>query len=61
MSEAVNILIDELPQTVIIDDEEYPISTNFRTFILYEMLLSDRSLTDRDKMEEMIITCHDRK
>lgn len=54
MSEAVNILIDELPQTVIIDDEEYPISTNFRTFILYEMLLSDRSLTDRDKMEEMI-------
>lgn len=54
MSEAVNILIDVLPQTVIIDDEEYPISTNFRTFILYEMLLSDRSLTDREKMEEMI-------
>lgn len=54
MSEAVNILIDELPQTVIIDNEEYPISTNFRTFILYEMLLSDKSLTDRDKMEEMI-------
>lgn len=54
MSESVNILIDELPQTVFIDDAEYPISTNFRTFILYEMLLSDRTISDRDKMEEMI-------
>lgn len=54
MSETVNILVDELPQTVIIDGEEYHISSNFRTFILYEMLLSDSSISDRDKMEEMM-------
>ena len=54
MTETANILIDELPQTVTIDNKEFPISTNFRTFILFEMLLSDNSLSDRRKMEEMI-------
>lgn len=54
MTETANILIDELPQTVTIDNKEFPISTNFRTFILFEMLLSDNSLSDRRKMEEMM-------
>lgn len=54
MTETANILIDELPQTVTIDNKEFPISTNFRTFILFEMLLSDNSLSDRRRMEEMI-------
>lgn len=54
MTETANILIDELPQTVTIDNKEFPISTNFRTFILFEILLSDNSLSDRRKMEEMI-------
>lgn len=54
MIESANILIDALPQSITINSEKYPISTNFRTFILYEMLLSDNDLTDRQKMEEMI-------
>lgn len=54
MNENANILVDELPQSVIIDNKAYPISTNFRTFILFEMMLSNNDLSDREKLEEMI-------
>lgn len=39
-----NILLDILPTTVTVDGEEYPIDTNFRTGIQFEMLISDRSV-----------------
>lgn len=54
MNEKANILIDELPQSVTIDNKKYLISTNFRTFILFEIMLSDNSLSDKEKLEEMI-------
>ena len=44
-----NMLIDYLPETVEIEGVEYPIETNFRTFILFEMMMQDPELTDAEK------------
>lgn len=49
-----NILIDELPSSVCIDSKEYPISTNFRTFILFEILLSDKEMSQQEKLHEIV-------
>lgn len=54
MSENINILLDVLPEAITVDDEEYPISSNFRTFMLLELLLRDKSLSDERKLEEMV-------
>lgn len=53
-AEHCNILIDELPSSVSIDSKEYPISTNFRTFILFEILLSDKDLSQQEKLQEVV-------
>lgn len=45
-----NILLDALPSSVTIDGEEYPIETDFRTGIQFEMLLGDRSVEPEDKV-----------
>ena len=34
-----NMLVDYLPETVEIEGTEYAIETNFRTFILFEMMM----------------------
>lgn len=49
MTPAPNILIDVLPETVWIAGEEVPIETNFRTSILFELLMQDDSLSGVDK------------
>ena len=54
MSDSINILLDELPKSVTIGDEDYSISSNFRTFVLFEMLLMDENLSDDDKLEEIV-------
>lgn len=46
---APNILIDALPETVWIDGEEYEIESNFRTSILFELLMQDDRVSDKDK------------
>jgi len=46
---APNILIDVLPETVWIDGEEYEIESNFRTSILFELLMQDDRVSDKDK------------
>lgn len=43
-----NILIDDLPKSVMIDGVQVEIETNFRTGILFEMMLSE-DLTDEQK------------
>lgn len=43
-----NILIDDLPKSVFIDGSEVEIETNFRTGILFEMMLND-DLSDEEK------------
>ena len=41
MNHDCNMLIDYLPETVEIEGVEYEIESNFRTFILFEMLMQD--------------------
>lgn len=49
----MNILLDELPEYVTIDGKEYFIDTDFRTFIIYEMLLN-RNEDDRATVEAIL-------
>lgn len=44
-----NMLVDVLPETVDIDGVEYEIESNFRTFVLFEMMMEDPELTDSEK------------
>ncbi len=44
-----NMLIDYLPETVEIEGKVYPIETNFRTFVLFEMMMQDPELSDTEK------------
>lgn len=46
----MNILIDLLPDKVEINSEEYKINSDFRTSILFELLMQDSELTDEHKI-----------
>ena len=43
------MLIDYLPETVEIEGVEYEIESNFRTYILFEMLMQGSELSDSEK------------
>ena len=45
-----NILLDALPTSVQIDGTDYPIDTNFRTGIQFEMLLGNNTLKTEEKV-----------
>ena len=46
----MSILIDIVPQTVLIDKKEYEINSDFRTSILFELLMQDKSIEDENKI-----------
>lgn len=46
----MNILIDLLPNKVIVEEKEYEINSDFRTSILFEMLMQDDNLSEEDKL-----------
>ena len=46
----MNILVDLLPITVEIDNKEYEINSDFRTSILFELLMQDSSIGEEDKI-----------
>lgn len=46
----MNLLIDLLPTIVNIDNKEYEINSDFRTSILFELLMQDNSIDDGDKL-----------
>jgi len=50
VSKIINILIDELPNTVKIDNEEYKINSGFRESILFELMMQDTSISEEDKI-----------
>ena len=50
-----NILIDELPKTVTVDGEEYPIEWNFRAAILFELLMDDPDYSAPEKIEQALL------
>ena len=45
----MNLLIDLVPNTVNIDGEEYKINSDFRYSILFELLMQDKTLSDKEK------------
>lgn len=46
----MNILIDLLPTKIEIDSKEYEINSDFRTSILFELLMQDNSIGEEDKI-----------
>ncbi len=46
----MNILIDLLPKEVNIEGEDYKINSDFRTSILFELLMQDNSITEEGKI-----------
>ena len=46
----MNILIDVLPTSVEINDMEYEINSNFRTSILFELLMQNDEINDEEKI-----------
>jgi len=51
----MNILIDLLPLEVTIDDIKYTINSDFRTSMLFELMISDKNLNDKQKIERAIM------
>lgn len=50
----MNILIDALPESVVVGGTEYRIETGFRTSILFELLIRDRRIPDHLKLSQML-------
>lgn len=50
----MNILIDELPQSVEIGGKEYPINYGFRTFVLIEICIFDADLSDSERVNQAL-------
>ena len=46
----MNILVDLVPTTVNIDNKEYEINSDFRTSILFELLMQDGTIEEDDKI-----------
>lgn len=47
----MNILIDQLPESVFIENREYAVNTDFRICILFELLMQDNEVNDYDKLD----------
>lgn len=45
----MNILIDLVPTSVNIDNKEYEVNSDFRTSILFELLMQDNSIEEKEK------------
>ena len=50
----MNILIDELPDTVMVGGEEYEIRTDFSISMLFELLMQDGSVEPADKTKQAL-------
>ena len=50
----MNILIDSLPETVNIRGVDYRINTGFRTSVLFELLIHDKTIPDQKKIYGML-------
>jgi hypothetical protein len=51
----MNILIDLLPLKVNIDGVEYDINSDFRTSMLFELMMADNDLDDKGKIEQALL------
>lgn len=46
----MNILIDSLPESVEVDGENFEINSDFRTSILFEIMMQDNEVDERNKI-----------
>jgi len=46
----MNILIDLVPTSVTIENQDYKINSDFRTSILFELLMQDNEISEEDKI-----------
>ncbi|MBK5243343.1 bacteriophage Gp15 family protein [Clostridium sp.] len=51
----MNILIDILPLVVEIDGIEYDINSNFRNSAIFELMMGDNDLDDKQKIEQALL------
>ena len=49
-----NILVDPLPETVIVEGREYSINTDFRAGVLFEMMMNDKSQSNEDIIRQTL-------
>ena len=49
-----NLLIDTLPDTVEVDGRAFPIRSDFRISIMFELMISDKELSEKEKLEQML-------
>ena len=54
-----NLLIDSLPDTVIVDGREFSIRTDFRISIMFELLIGDKELTQQQKLLQTLELYYD--
>ena len=52
-----NLLTDRLPETVMIDGEKCYLKTDFKNWIAFELIVTDRSLTDEQKLMAVLPIC----
>lgn len=57
----MNMLIDLLPTSVNLEGLELQINSNFRTSILFELLMQDKDVPDGKKVEEALALYFDKK
>ena len=50
----MNLLVDKLPRTVEIAGTEHPISTGFRTGVLFEQLMQSAGFTEEEKLSQAL-------
>lgn len=50
----MNIMVDPLPEVVIVGGMEYQINTGFRTSVLFELLVRDKKIPDSAKIIGML-------
>ena len=50
----MNMLVDLVPTSVTIDGEKYEINSNFRTSILFELMITDNELSEKQKLEQAL-------
>lgn len=54
-----NLLIDPLPETVMVDGREFFIRSDFRTTILFELLIGDTELSQTEKLTQALVLYYD--
>lgn len=50
----MNILLDDLPETITVEGEEYFADTDFRTMIIFEKIITDDTIDPRSRVNMLV-------